>query len=338
MLRDSWIKAVVTGVAMMCLVGLAACGQFTPDYMKPLSAQTRALLAEKGMREDAPILIRIFKAESTLEIWKQKDDGHFYFFKSYPICDYSGTLGPKLVQGDRQAPEGFYMVSESQMNPLSHYHLAFNIGFPNAYDRSYGRTGDDIMVHGDCRSAGCYAMTDGVIQEIYVLARDALQGGQTAFQIQAYPFRMTAANMAAHRSSKWYGFWQNLKQGYDYFDETRLPVPVQVCNHTYLINAAFVNPNEHPNPDGPCPAYHFLPVQRFTPISQAVVHKADGWRVQTLAGTQTAALMPDGPPPKPLGAVFDLGFGPAKPLDPVFTLGPAMPDMPKHSVHIDATD
>ena len=111
-------------------------------------------------------------------MWKAKDDGRFYLFKTYPICSYSGGLGPKVSQGDRQAPEGFYLVSQEQMNPRSKYHLSFNVGFPNAYDRAYGRTGQDIMVHGDCTSAGCYAMTDAVIEEIFILAREALQGGQ----------------------------------------------------------------------------------------------------------------------------------------------------------------
>ena len=222
------------------VTALGGCGQFSPPYLKPLSAQTQALLAEKGMTEQSPILVRIFKSESELEVWKAKDDGRFYHFKTYPICDWSGKLGPKVNQGDRQAPEGFYLVSAPQMNPKSKYYLSFNLGFPNAYDRSYGRTGADIMVHGDCKSAGCYAMTDGVVEEIYILAREALAGGQPAFQVQAFPFRMTTANMAKHKDDKWYGFWQNLKEGYDYFEISHLPPKVDVCDKRYLINAAFV--------------------------------------------------------------------------------------------------
>ena len=184
--------------------------------------------------------MRIFKAESELEVWKAKDDGRFYLFKTYPICSYSGGLGPKVEQGDRQAPEGFYLVSLDQMNPRSKYHLSFNVGFPNAYDRAYGRTGQNIMVHGDCTSAGCYAMTDAVVEEIFILAREALQGGQPAFQIQAFPFRMTAANMTAHKDDKWYDFWKNLKEGYDYFEISHLPPKIAVCEKRYLINASFI--------------------------------------------------------------------------------------------------
>ena len=147
MLRSSLVTAIVAASAVILVAALGGCGEFAPSYMKPLSPQTRALLAQKGMKEDAPILVRIFKAESELEVWKAKDDGRFYLFKTYPICSYSGGLGPKINQGDRQAPEGFYLVSQEQMNPNSKYQLSFNIGFPNAYDRAYGRTGQDIMVH-----------------------------------------------------------------------------------------------------------------------------------------------------------------------------------------------
>ena len=243
MLRSSFVTAVTAACVVVLAAALSGCGQFAPTYLKPLSPQTQAQLAEKGMTEQSPILIRIFKAESELEVWKAKDDGRFYLFKTYPICSYSGGLGPKIEQGDRQAPEGFYLVSLDQMNPRSKYHLSFDVGFPNAYDRAYGRTGQNIMVHGDCTSSGCYAMTDAVVEEIFILAREALQGGQPAFQIQAFPFRMTAANMAAHKDDKWIDFWKNLKEGYDYFEISHLPPKVAVCEKRYLINASFTSGN-----------------------------------------------------------------------------------------------
>ena len=308
MLRSGWVNAVLAAGVVASVIALGGCGQFTPSYLKPLSAQTRALLAEKGMTEESPILIRIFKAESELEVWKAKDDGRFHLFKTYPICDWSGKLGPKETQGDRQTPEGFYLVSEEQMNPKSKYHLAFNVGFPNAYDRSLGRSGADIMVHGDCKSAGCFAMTDAVVEEIYILARESLGGGQTEFQLQAYPFRMTQANMAQRKSDKWYGFWQNLKEGYDYFEITHLPVKVDVCDHRYLINAAFVD-GSRPDPDSACPAYQRLPVVA-----------APKEPPQPKSRTADAG--------KPLGSALGLSFGPAKPVYQAFTLGPATPTVP----------
>jgi len=309
MLRSCFVTAVKTAIVVVWAAALSGCGQFSPAYMKPLSAQSRALLAEKGMNEEQPILVRIFKAESELEVWKAKDDGRFYHFKTYPICSYSGGLGPKLSQGDRQAPEGFYLVSVDQLNPQSKYHLAFNVGFPNAYDKAYGRTGADIMVHGDCTSSGCYAMTDAVMEEIFILARESLQAGQTAFQIQAYPFRMTAANLAAHKDDQWYDFWKNLKEGYDYFEISRLPPTVAVCEKRYLINASFVG-GAKPDPAGSCPAYQRLPIPRAPAMQEASAKP-------THKGYSSLS--------KPLGSVLGLSFGPSKPNYRAFTLGPATP-------------
>ena len=318
MLRLGWVNAVIAAGVLTSVIALGGCGQFSPPYLKPLSAQTQALLAQKGMTEKSPILVRIFKSESELEVWKAKDDGRYYLFKTYPICDWSGALGPKVNQGDRQTPEGFYLVSSTQMNPKSKYYLAFNLGFPNAYDRSNGRTGADIMVHGDCKSAGCYAMTDGVIEEIYILAREALAGGQESFQVQAYPFRMTKANMAKHKDDKWNGFWQNLKEGYDYFEITHLPPKVDVCDKHYLINASFVG-GRTPDPAGACPAFQRLPVQpapRLPALQQA--------SAKTPAKSADAGTLG-----KPLGSWFGLTFGPPKqPLYQAFTLGPATPATP----------
>ena len=181
--------------------------------------------------------IRIFKAESELEVWKAKDDGRFYHFKTYPICNWSGGLGPKVKQGDRQAPEGFYLVSLDQMNPRSKYHLSFNLGFPNAYDRAYGRTGAEH--HGAWRlHVGRLLRHDRCAWSRRSTPSRArrLQGGQPSFQVHAFPFRMTAANMAAHKDDKWYDFWRNLKEGYDYFEISRLPPKVAVCEKRYLVN------------------------------------------------------------------------------------------------------
>jgi murein L,D-transpeptidase YafK len=310
MLRSSFVTAITMATVAAVAVALSACGQFSPPYLKPLSPQTQAHLAEKGMTEEAPVLIRIFKAESELEVWKQKDNGRFYLFKTYPICSYSGGLGPKVEQGDRQAPEGFYNVSLDGMNPRSKYHLSFDVGFPNAYDRALGRTGSNIMVHGDCTSSGCYAMTDAVVEEIFTLARVALQNGQESFQIQAYPFRMTAANMTAHKDDKWFDFWKTLKEGYDSFEVSHLPPKVAVCEKRYVINASFGD-NARVTPTGACPAYKKLPVTR-APVLQEASAKSVTKREQAALG-------------KPLGSVLGLTFGPTKQNYSAFTLGPATP-------------
>ena len=141
-------------------------GAYFPDALLDTKLDYEEMLGKKGMKLETPLFVRVFKEESELEVWKQRDDGRFYHFKTYPICNWSGTLGPKIQQGDMQAPEGFYSVPQSQMNPNSQYHLAFNLGYPNSYDRANRRTGEFLMIHGKCKSAGCYAMTDALIEEI----------------------------------------------------------------------------------------------------------------------------------------------------------------------------
>jgi murein L,D-transpeptidase YafK len=226
--------------------------------MAPLSDKMVSQIKEKRMDKDSPILVRLFKEESELEVWKKNEDGEYALLKTYPICRWSGDLGPKKKEGDRQAPEGFYTIAPGQMNPNSSYYLAFNTGFPNAYDRSWGYTGSELMVHGDCSSRGCYAMTDEQIQEIYALARESFFGGQKAFQLEAFPFRMTALNMAKHRNNPNFAFWKMLKEGYDHFEATKQEPKVAVCEKRYVFDAAPMDGATKPlafNPSGACPAY-----------------------------------------------------------------------------------
>ncbi|MBI1201820.1 MAG: L,D-transpeptidase family protein [Rhodopseudomonas sp.] len=224
----------------------------------PLSEKTLAEIASKNMDKDSPILARIFKEEAELEIWKKDRNGEYALLKTYPICRWSGDLGPKKKEGDRQAPEGFYTITPGQMNPASNYYLAFNTGFPNAYDRAWGYTGSELMVHGDCSSRGCYAMTDQQIQEIYALARESFYGGQKAFQLEAFPFRMTALNMARHRNNPNFAFWKMLKEGYDNFEATHQEPKVAVCEKRYVFDAAPPDNASRPlsfNARGKCPVY-----------------------------------------------------------------------------------
>lgn len=193
-------------------------------------------LATRGLTLGAPLFLRIFKEERTLEAWV--DDGERHrLFRSYAICNHSGNLGPKLKEGDRQSPEGFYRVSKDALNPNSRFHLSFNLGFPNAYDRSHDRTGSFLMVHGACASIGCYAMTDPGIEEIYILVEAALEAGQNAVPVHAFPFRMTDTRLARETSNRWHGFWQELKVGYDAFLSTGQPPTITVSNGRYQIAA-----------------------------------------------------------------------------------------------------
>jgi len=207
-------------------------------YTAPLTEE----LHEKGLALGDPIFLRITKTQSKtdkqgrLEAFVENDDGKFLLFKTWDICTYSGKLGPKLKQGDRQSPEGFYFVKPAQMNPYSSYHLSFNLGYPNAYDRVHKRTGDYLMVHGDCVSIGCYAMTDKGIEEIYILMGAALKGGQPFVRVHVFPFPMTDGNMKAYKGNANIEFWENLKTGWEWFEEKSRPPNVNVAQKRYIFS------------------------------------------------------------------------------------------------------
>jgi murein L,D-transpeptidase YafK len=257
--------ATASLVAALCLAGCTSTPIELTAAEQPLSAETVALLGKKGMQPASPIYIRIFKEESELEVWKAREDGRFYHFKTYPICNWSGALGPKIQQGDKQAPEGFYTIAPTQMKPDSQYHVAFNVGYPNAYDRANGRTGQSVMVHGACKSAGCYAMTDALVEEIYALAREAFRGGQPAFEVHAFPFRMTDEKLARFKGHKFYPFWATLKQGYDAFEVNRVPPGIAVCERRYVVNVS-TPAGGRVDPEGRCPRFQRPALEPFVPL------------------------------------------------------------------------
>ncbi|HMK70374.1 MAG TPA: murein L,D-transpeptidase family protein [Xanthobacteraceae bacterium] len=268
MIRASPVRAQICRalLALALLAGplaLAGCNtddayQLPTRAMKELSPEMLALLQQKNMPKESPILVRIFKEESELEVWKQDTTSRFELLKVYPICRWSGELGPKIREGDRQAPEGFYTITPALMNPNSNYYLAINTGFPNTYDKANGRSGAFLMIHGDCSSRGCYAMTDEEIGEIYSLARESFLGGQQSFQIQAYPFRMTPVNLARHRTNPSMPFWRMIKEGNDHFEVTRQEPKVDVCDRRYVFDAQPPVNSTKPlvfNPVGRCPEF-----------------------------------------------------------------------------------
>ncbi len=216
-----------------------------------LSGRIVSNMQAANMPKSSPIMIRIFKEEGALEIWKADATNRFAKLREYKICAWSGKLGPKVKEGDRQAPEGFYPISPGQMNPNSSYYLAINTGFPNRYDQANGRRGTNLMIHGACSSSGCYSMTDEQMQEIFALARDAYKGGQQSIQLQALPFRMTAENMARHKNSPNIEFWKMLKTGYDQFEITKRPPEVNICEKKYVFNQ---QTDGKFSPGGQCPA------------------------------------------------------------------------------------
>ncbi len=216
------------------VAGYAVYEKNNDDAVAEARRTLRMRLAAKDLREGRPVYLRIFKQEAVLELWMEGDQG-WRLFQSYPVCRFSGHLGPKLKQGDQQAPEGFYQVGMAQLNPNSRHHLSFNLGFPNEYDRAHGRTGSFLMVHGGCSSVGCYAMTDPAVDDIYGLVSAALQHGQRNVDVHAFPFRMTNANMIRYGHSPWIDFWRDLKAGYDRFEKGgRIPA-VKIADKRYVV-------------------------------------------------------------------------------------------------------
>jgi murein L,D-transpeptidase YafK len=204
-----------------------AAENVTPALTRDLKKQSLAF--------GSPIFIRIFKQEKQLQLWVKKDN-QFVLFRNYPICTYSGNLGPKTKQGDNQAPEGFYRVGLSQLNPASSYHLSFNLGYPNLYDRAYQRTGDFLMVHGNCVSIGCYAMGDENIEEIYTLLEAALRKGQSKVDVHIFPFDYDSTRVN-WQTSPWASFWKNLEQGYRAFNASKTPPAISVKDKRYVVVA-----------------------------------------------------------------------------------------------------
>ncbi|HZZ59804.1 MAG TPA: murein L,D-transpeptidase family protein [Roseiarcus sp.] len=249
----------------------------------PISSATLAQMSKIDTTPSSPVLIRTYKKEAELEIWKMTSEGRYALLKTYPICRWSGQLGPKKVEGDMQVPEGFYTIEPGQLNPNSHYYLAFNVGYPNAYDRAYGRTGGSVMVHGVCSSAGCFSMTDEQVADIYAIARDALRGGQREIQLQSYPFRMTPENMAKYRLDPNIAFWKELKKGSDHFEVAKTEPPVVICGKHYVFGATA---NDPVSASAPCPA-----LQRDDEVEALVAEKEakDNAKVAELAASGVKA-------------------------------------------------
>ena len=307
MIYRSLVRALITSAALAAAsVLLAGCNSdeislaSNAKANQPVPPKLIQAMVEKDMDLNSPILVRLFKQEAELEIWKQDRTGRFALLKTYPICRWSGDLGPKIKEGDRQAPEGFYAISPAQMNPQSAYYLSFNTGYPNAFDKALGRTGSQLMVHGDCSSRGCYAMTDEQIAEIYSLGRESFFGGQKSFQLQAYPFKMTPVNMAKHRNNPHMPFWKMIKEGYDHFEVTKQEPKVDFCEKKYVFDAMRA-PNATREPvfeaSAKCPAYA-IPED----VADAVRGK------QQAEAAETAKLVSRGTPVARLNTGIDGGM------------------------------
>ena len=216
---------------------------YIPDSKRAADIRTKVRpklqgdLKAAGLKDGQPVFIRIFKEPGILEIWV-KSGKQFKLFKNYLICAYSGGLGTKTKDRDGKCPEGYYTITPTQLNPVSTYHLALNVGYPNAFDQSRGYTGNAIMIHGYCASIGCYAMTDPMIEEIYTMVYEAFLHGQKSVEVNIFPFKLTNANIDKYSNYHYVSFWQHLKPGYDIFEKTHVPPVVSVVNKNYSFAIA----------------------------------------------------------------------------------------------------
>lgn len=279
-------RLIVSSVALLIVAGCEEeRGRYPARAYSPVPASTVAKMEAKGSSKNAPVLVRAYKQESEIEIWKQTSSGEYALIKTYPVCRWSGQLGPKKKEGDRQVPEGFYYISAAQMNPNSAFWLSFNIGYPNPLERAMARTGGDIMVHGTCSSRGCFAMTNEQMEEIYAIMRESFAGGQKAVQFQSFPFRMTADNLAKFRHDPNMTFWKNLKEGNDHFEVTKREPQVAYCGQKYIFNTSAEG--GRPDPLAPCPK---LRVDETLAQAVAAKQAQDDQKVAALIERGTPAI------------------------------------------------
>lgn len=268
--QQARLLAAAIAIAGQLLTPVAFADETAAE--KPLPSSVEAALLLKDIDPGAPVYIRVFKEESELEVWKARPNGRYALVKTFPVCNWGGTLGPKQTTGDLMSPEGFYGVTAGRMNPDSKYHLAFNIGYPNALDRALGRTGSAIMVHGDCKSVGCFAMSNGLIEEIYAFVRDALAAGEDTVPVHVFPFRMTAANMKRHADNPARETWGPLKEAFDDFTRTREAPEVGMCGKRYVVNPLT---SVGDNPNAACPTLIGKRLAPLSPRSKKRLVKAD---------------------------------------------------------------
>jgi murein L,D-transpeptidase YafK len=199
-------------------------------------AQPQTRSAVTNFKPGAPVFIRIFKETSTLEVWMQKG-ARFALYERFSICKWSGDLGPKLEEGDRQSPEGVYSITMDDLRVNLRWHRAMDVNFPNAYDAANGRTGSGILIHGKCSSIGCFALTDESVERVYDLVAAALEAGQARVPVHIFPFPLTSKALAANAGHPAIAFWRGLRPAYAAFELDRLPPQAKLCGADYAFSS-----------------------------------------------------------------------------------------------------
>lgn len=250
MLRVTGTLLVLILLGGVAVIGLRAFAK-SGDQDRVAAARTRCEQALRKLCSDASLsypprelYLRVFKLDQRLEVWA-RDTGQFTKLKTYPFTATSGQLGPKRREGDRQIPEGFYVID--RFNPKSSYHLSMRVNYPNASDRILSdpeRPGSDIYIHGSDVSIGCVAIGDAAIEEVYVLCADTKARGQTSIPVHIFPAAFDSPEWAtfqkenAETAAAHHAFWQPLEQAYYAFEKTRL-IPSHRVNSAgdYVVEA-----------------------------------------------------------------------------------------------------
>jgi murein L,D-transpeptidase YafK len=215
----------------------SALGARRSPYGKAVAAKAIELskaFEEKGLKLGSPVFIRVYKQTSEMELWIEKGS-RYVLFKTYGICRWSGGLGPKYYEGDRQSPEGLYRITSADLIVNARWDRAMNINYPNSFDVMNGRSGSGILIHGKCGSIGCFAIQDRNVEEVYAAVREALKGGQAYIPVLSLPFRFASLAPSKQDTRQMSEFWSDLRRADLLFARDRLPPAAWICDGRYYF-------------------------------------------------------------------------------------------------------
>ncbi len=243
-------KLINLGILIMITLSTFAQDGFKKNQLK--FERVRNAYAEKGnalqkelkkagITSNFEVYMAAYKSEGKFELWlKGVGQNQFELFKTYNFCAHSGTIGPKVLEGDGQTPEGFYKINV--FNPESSYHLSLGLNYPNKVDLARtgkdNKAGNDIYIHGNCVTIGCIPLSDEKIKEVYLIAIEARNGGQKDIPVSIFPFKLTEDNLKKHGAQfpTQVTFWKTLQVGYAYFDKYKTLPKITQEKGGYVVN------------------------------------------------------------------------------------------------------
>jgi len=204
-------------------------GDRVADARAKFETRLRILASEKHLAYPfGSLIIRAFKREKAMELWAADEPNQPHIrLRRYMIAAWSGELGPKRREGDGQVPEGLYEID--RFNPSSQFHLSMRLNYPNASDRVFAdkdNPGTDIYIHGSDVSIGCMAMTDRVIEELYLACYESSTASNRRVQVLVLPYKGKAP--AGMWPGEMVSLWEQLFAISNRFDETHVLPRVRI--------------------------------------------------------------------------------------------------------------